>query len=106
MIIIVRSCLIRNCILWPDNAEIFYKKAMIIHNIPLSLPQYVETELNKKKVIYLSIGNTSHSIRIYCGFLFFLWYKFCKQMSHFIQIHPNDGIIYCAFLIEYVWNSA
>ena len=20
--------------------------------------------------------------------------------------HPNDGIIYCAFLIEYVWNSA
>ena len=35
---------------------------MIIHNIPLSLPQYVETELNKKKVIYLSIGNASHSL--------------------------------------------
>ena len=62
------------------------------------LPQYVETELNKKKVIYLSKGNASH-------FLCFLWHKFCKQMcvrqmSPFIQIHPNDGIIYCAFLIE------
>ena len=39
-----------------------------------------------------------------------LWHKFCKQMcvkqmSPFIQIHPNDGVIY-AFLIEYVWNSA
>ena len=29
----------------------------IIHNITLSLPQYVETEHNKKKVIYLSKGN-------------------------------------------------
>ena len=82
-----------------------YEKAMIIHNIPLSLPQYVETELNKKKVIYLSKGNASHSIIIYCGFLCFLWHKFCKQMcvrqmSPFIQIHPNDDIIYCAFLIE------
>ena len=84
---------------------ILYEKAMIIHNIPLSLPQYVETELNNKKVIYLSKGNASHSIIIYCGFLCFLWHKFCKQMcvrqmSPFIQIHPNDGIIYCAFLIE------
>ena len=47
----------------------FTKKAMIIHDIPLSLTQYVETELNKKKVIYLSKGNV------------FLWHKFCKQMS-------------------------
>ena len=53
---------------------------MIIHNIPLSLPEYVETVLNKKKVIYLSIGNASHSIIIYCGFLRFLWHMFCKQM--------------------------
>ena len=30
---------------------------MTMHNIPLSLPQYMEIELNKKKVIYLSKGN-------------------------------------------------
>ena len=41
----------------------------------------------------------------------FLWYKFCKQMcvtqmSPLIQSHPNDGIIYYEFLMEYVWNSA
>ena len=96
MIIIVRSCLIRICILWPDKADIFYEKAMIINNIPLSLPQYVETELNKKKVIYLSKGNAIKK-----------WDKFCKQMcvkqmSPLIQIHLNDAIIYCAFLIEYL----
>ena len=107
MIILVGSCLIRISILWPDKADIFYEKAMIIQNIPLSLHQYVETELNKKKVIYLSKGNASHSIRMYCGFLCFLWHKFCKQMcvkqmSPFIQIQANEGIIYCAFLIEYV----
>ena len=35
---------------------------MIIHNITLSLPQHVykvETELNKKKVIYLSNANAN-----------------------------------------------
>ena len=47
--------------------QTFYEKAMIIYNIILSLSQYVETELNKKKVIYLSKGNAiqSDSIRIY-----------------------------------------
>ena len=39
----------------------------------------------------------------------FLWHKFCKQMCvtqmpPLIQSHLNDGVIYCAFLIEYVWN--
>ena len=39
------------------------------------------------------------------AFYVFLWHKFCKQMcvrqmQPFIQIHPNDGIIYCTFLIE------
>ena len=83
---------------------------MIIHNITLSLPQYVETELNKKKVIYLSKGNTIQ-LEFIVDFYVSLWYKFCKQMCveqmlPFIQIHPDDGIIYCAFLLEYAWNSA
>ena len=87
MIIIVRSCLIRICILWPDNADIFYEKAMIIHNIPLSLPRHVETELNKKKVIYLSKGNASHSIRIYCGFLCFCGISFVHRCA-LNRCHP------------------
>ena len=52
---------------------------MIIHNIPLSLPQYVESELNKKKVIYLSKGNASHSIIIYCCFLCFCGINFVNR---------------------------
>ena len=72
----------------------FTKKAMIIHDIPLSLTQYVETELNKKKVIYLSKGNVFYGI------------SFVNRCPLPVQIHPNYGNIYCAFLIEYVWNSA
>ena len=60
-----------NLYLWPDNADIFYEKAMIIHNIL----QYVETELNKKKVIYLSKGNAIQlefieAFYVFCGIRF------------------------------------
>ena len=40
--------------------QTFYRKAMIVHNITLSLPQYVtevETEFINKRVIYLSKGD-------------------------------------------------
>ena len=58
MMIIVNlhdQCLIKICILWPDNADIFYENATIIHNFPLSLPQYGNNICQKKW----------HSIRIY-----------------------------------------
>ena len=48
MIIIVNICQIKICILWPDNADIFYEKALSLH-------QYVETELNKKNLLRLSV---------------------------------------------------
>ena len=81
MINIVRSCLIRICILWPDNADIFYEKAMIIHNIPLSLPQYVEAELNKKKVIYLSKGNPAIQLEFIVAFYVFCDISFVNRCA-------------------------
>ena len=84
-------------ILWPDNADIFYEKAMIIHNIPLSLPRYLGTELNKKKVIYLSKGYAIQlefivAFYVFCG-VSFVNRCALKQMSPLIQIHPNDGTV-------------
>ena len=76
----------------------------IIHNITLSLPQYVETELNNKKVIDLSKGNAIQ-LEFIEAFYVFVAYMCITHVPPLIQSHPNDDIIYCAFLIEYVWNS-
>ena len=53
----------------------FTKKAMIMHDIPLSVPQYVENELDKKNVIYLSKGNAIQlefieAFYVFCGISF------------------------------------
>ena len=62
----------------------------------------METELNKKEVIYLSKGNTIQLEFIEAFYVlkggelkYFLWYKFCNPL---IQSHQNDGIIYVHFL--------
>ena len=73
---------------------------MIIHYFTLSLnvSDWSGDWTRQKKVTYLSIGNTIQLEYIDA------FYVFCG--ISFVNTHPNDGIIYCAFLIEYVWNSA
>ena len=66
----------------------------------------METELDKKEVIYLSKGNAIQ-LEFIEAFYVFCGISFVNRCAlPLIQSHPNDGIIYCAFLIEYVWNSA
>ena len=61
--------------------------------------------LDKKKVIYLSKVNTIQ-LEFIEAFYVFCGISFENKFALPVQSHANDGNIYCAFLIEYVWNSA